>query len=121
MNNKTSNHIKVVCAEIRDLLLEKNEKYGDSALSPEKIFSKADAYEALNVRIDDKLRRIKHTPASDDTEDAELDLIGYLILRRVYRRANDKAQAYPHGEKTYFATPEEQHTIVENFIKDSYA
>jgi hypothetical protein len=41
--------------------------------------------EALKVRADDKLSRIR-SAQSDDTEDAELDLIGYMILLRIARR-----------------------------------
>ena len=40
-------------------LLYKNQQYGDSALNPSRIFSKASAVEQLLVRIDDKLNRIK--------------------------------------------------------------
>ena len=78
--------IEQECYFIRDLLLEKNRKYGDSAINPVRIFSQADAVEQINVRIDDKLSRISSAKA-DDHEDAELDLIGYLILKRVAQRS----------------------------------
>ena len=78
--------IAAVCDEIKTLLLEKNRKYGNSALKPKRIFSKADAIEQLNVRIDDKLSRIATLDDPND-EDTEADLIGYLILRRVARGA----------------------------------
>ena len=76
--------IAAVCDEVKDLLLRKNRAYGNSALAPLRIFSKADPVEQLNVRIDDKLSRIARGSefAGDDTE---LDLLGYLILRRVAR------------------------------------
>ena len=45
--------------DIKELLLYKNQKYGDSALNPCRIFSKASAVEQILVRIDDKLNRIK--------------------------------------------------------------
>lgn len=78
--------IAVVCEEIRRMLVTKSRAYGDSALNPLRIFSRADPLEQLNVRIDDKLSRIARGRelAGDDTE---LDLIGYLVLRRVARRA----------------------------------
>jgi hypothetical protein len=77
------------CDFIAELLLEKNRKYGASALNPVRIFSSADPVEQINVRIDDKLSRIASNQ-DDDEEDAELDLIGYLILKRVAMRpAND--------------------------------
>jgi len=77
--------IELECERIRDLLIEKNEAYGDSAANPVRLFSQCDAIEALNVRIDDKLSRLARGKG-DDTEDTELDLIGYLILRRIVRR-----------------------------------
>lgn len=79
---QTQVDIVVVLDEIKELLLEKNKRYGDSALSPVRIFSKADMLEALRCRMDDKLSRIR-TMDPEDTEDAYLDLIGYLVLYRV--------------------------------------
>ena len=73
-----------VCDQIKNLLIGKNMKYGDAALNPIRIFSKADTTEQLNVRIDDKLNRIKNG-ALDEDEDPEWDLLGYLILRRVQK------------------------------------
>jgi hypothetical protein len=73
------------CDFIAELLLEKNRHYGDSALNPVRIFSRCGPVEQINVRIDDKLSRIA-TSEADDPEDAELDLIGYLILKRVAMR-----------------------------------
>ncbi len=52
----TGQKISEVIREIEQMLLEKNRKYGDSALNPQRIFSRADATEQLRVRIDDKLR-----------------------------------------------------------------
>lgn len=80
----TQLHISMICDEIKQLLLEKNEKYGDSALNPSRIFSKADNVEQLLVRIDDKLNRIQKGAgliASD--EDVINDLIGYLVLLKL--------------------------------------
>lgn len=70
------------CDAIKDMLLEKNRKYGNSALEPKRIFSRASPLEQINVRIDDKLSRLM-SAQSDEDEDVDLDLIGYLILRRV--------------------------------------
>ncbi|MCA9367015.1 hypothetical protein KC887_01980 [Candidatus Kaiserbacteria bacterium] len=66
---------------LKTMLIEKNRKYGNSALQPARIFAKSDAIEQLNVRIDDKLSRIKNQQADED-EDAEFDLLGYLLLKR---------------------------------------
>ena len=78
----TQKRITEICDEIKNILLEKNRKYGDSAINPKRVFSKASPTEQINVRLDDKLSRIM-SAQDDDTEDAELDLIGYLILKRV--------------------------------------
>jgi len=78
----TEEKITIACEEIKSLLIEKNRKYGDSAMNPSRIFSKADSKEQLKVRIDDKLNRIMNQQ-SDDTEDSVMDLIGYLILLKI--------------------------------------
>jgi hypothetical protein len=71
-----------VCDELKQLLLDKNRKYGDSALNPVRIFSKASTLEQLKVRMDDKLSRLRNA-ADDEDEDPTTDLIGYLILYKV--------------------------------------
>lgn len=70
------------CDALKALLLEKNAAYGNSALSPVRIFSSASTAEQLLVRIDDKLARIMR--GSNAGEDVILDLLGYLILLRVH-------------------------------------
>ena len=68
---------------ITDLLKEKNEAYGNTALSPTNIFSKLNATEAICARIDDKLARISNRGINDETEDTVDDLIGYLLLLKM--------------------------------------
>ena len=65
-------------AVIEAMLIDKNQRYGNSALDPLRIFSRADTAEQIRVRIDDKLSRIRNQTTDD--EDAELDLAGYLVL-----------------------------------------
>ena len=80
----TQAQIALVCDDIKELLLEKNRKYGDSALNPNRIFSKADAVEQILVRIDDKLNRIqKGAGLLANDEDVVSDLIGYLVLLKI--------------------------------------
>jgi hypothetical protein len=81
---EVADEIRAVCTEIADLLVSKNQAYGNSALDPVRIFSKADATEQINVRIDDKISRLVRGQAAG--EDVELDLIGYLVLKRVSRK-----------------------------------
>lgn len=78
--------IRQECEQLCALLLEKNRRYGDSALHPIRLFSQADAVEQIRVRIDDKLSRIA-SGQDDDQEDVVQDLLGYLVLLRVARRA----------------------------------
>jgi len=59
MSAETQIKIAKVCDDIKNLLLTKNIKYGDSAINPIRIMSKASATEQILVRIDDKLNRIK--------------------------------------------------------------
>ena len=82
--SQTAVLIAKICDDIRDLLLKKNQAYGNSALEPIRVFSKANSCEQILVRIDDKLNRIKQGPniLSED-EDVLQDLIGYLILLKV--------------------------------------
>jgi hypothetical protein len=80
----TQTHISIICDEVKDLLLEKNKKYGDSALNPTRIFSKANAVEQLLVRIDDKLNRVsKGAGLLANDEDVIMDLMGYLVLLKI--------------------------------------
>jgi hypothetical protein len=73
--------ISAECREVEGILLEKNRQYGNSALEPVRIFSKADPVEQIRVRLDDKLSRLARGQSAG--EDVVLDLIGYLILLRV--------------------------------------
>jgi len=79
--------IKKVCEELTEFLLAKNKAYGDSASNPVRIFSKTDPLEQINIRIDDKLSRIARGNEFDG-DDTELDLIGYLVLKRAIKRKN---------------------------------
>jgi len=85
---ETKQAIEQVCDDIKSLLLEKNAKYGDSALSPKRIFSSSGSTEQILVRIDDKLSRIATRGfRGEQDEDTLNDLIGYLVLLKVAARA----------------------------------
>lgn len=82
--SNTQNDIKRICDGVRNLLLEKNRKYGDSALEPVRCMSKASPVEQILVRIDDKLSRISRgTGLVGDDEDVITDLIGYFVLLKI--------------------------------------
>ena len=77
--------LREVLTGLQTMLVEKNRKYGDSALNPAQTFSSASPIELINVRMDDKLSRIRNRQ-NDDDEDPELDLIGYLLLKQIAKR-----------------------------------
>lgn len=91
--NNTKDKIRAVGNEVIELLIEKNESYGDSALEPANVFANGDAVENLCARIDDKLMRIKTQGFRGYGEDNVKDLIGYLILLRI---ALDNENDEPH-------------------------
>lgn len=73
--------VDAVLAEVGDTLKAKNRAYGNAALDPVRIFSKAPPAEGIRVRIDDKLSRLARGAAAG--EDTVLDLIGYLVILRL--------------------------------------
>ena len=76
--------VKLVLTEIKSLLQSKNKRYGNSALDPVRIFSKAAETDQILCRIDDKLSRIKNMGTDTQIdEDTVNDLIGYLILFKI--------------------------------------
>jgi hypothetical protein len=82
-DNKFQEEVHDVLQKIENLLVAKNEKYGNSALEPLGVFSQLSAKQGLLVRIDDKLKRIKNGSLEKDDEDVVNDLIGYLILLKI--------------------------------------
>jgi hypothetical protein len=82
------------CHEIAHMLIKKNIAYGNSALDPVRIFSRADAREQLHVRIDDKLSRIMKGTSYVGDNDID-DLIGYLVLLKIAKAKEvEKKEAY---------------------------
>ena len=91
--SKTETKISEICDDIKELLIFKNRKYGNSALKPCRVFSKSSAVEQLLVRIDDKLNRIMQGAgllAKD--EDVLNDLIGYLVLLKIGMSEEDNKE-----------------------------
>jgi len=84
-NNNFSTLVGSELANIETMLIDKNAKYGNSALEPKRIFSKASSVEQILVRIDDKLSRMA-TQSVDEDEDVVQDLLGYLILLRIAQK-----------------------------------
>lgn len=78
MSNKEK--IIEITNAMQDLLLYKNEKYGDSALSPNNIFYKGDSSNSILIRLDDKIGRIKNNSDSLPRVNDVCDIIGYCTL-----------------------------------------
>jgi hypothetical protein len=75
---ETRESIERVGMALTDLLLEKNKRYGNSALKPPKIFGSGDPLVNLSARIDDKLARI--IQGYEVRKNDVADLVGYLML-----------------------------------------
>ena len=84
-----------VLSEITEMLIAKNQKYGNSAIEPLGIFSDLSPEEGLKVRIDDKLKRIKNGSLDRDDEDVVNDLIGYLVILKILQ----KEEKYKYDQK----------------------
>ena len=81
--------VRKIANDTVEMLVRKNASYGNSALSPVRIFSKSSDIEQIYVRIDDKLSRIKS--GSSLGEDTIMDLIGYLFLLKIkMEESNEK-------------------------------
>lgn len=74
----TAEKIILVSDGMKELLLEKNRRYGDSALNPRNIFSKTSSDEQIRVRLDDKLSRVMNSDTLRKNDVS--DIIGYLVL-----------------------------------------
>lgn len=64
---------------LRRTLISKNKAYGNSVYEPVQYASSMGASALIRVRVDDKLARLR-TAGGTDSEDALLDLVGYLAL-----------------------------------------
>ena len=82
LNTMTETQQKIIeiTEAMRELLLYKNQRYGDSALSPKQIFYKGDAVNSILIRIDDKLGRIMANTESTPRINDVADIIGYCTL-----------------------------------------
>lgn len=76
--SESQKKIVEICDSMKDLLLYKNRKYGDSALNPNNVFYKGDSTNSIKIRLDDKIGRIKNC---EETRINDVcDIIGYSVL-----------------------------------------
>lgn len=84
---ETKEKIREVMIELEELLVKKNEQYGDSVMEPIGIFAEGNSQDLIRVRIDDKLSRlVRGNDNIESDEDIVLDLIGYLVLLLITMR-----------------------------------
>lgn len=82
--NETEKAILDKCRKLAETLIDKNRAYGNSALNPVRVFSKASSTEQIRVRMDDKLSRMARGKNTGRVpEDTLLDFAGYSILLMV--------------------------------------
>ena len=93
-SNETQDAIRNVCDELKEFLVAKNVQYGNSALDPVRIFSKASDEEQLRVRLDDKISRlVRGNDSIEADDDIVNDIIGYFVLWKVVSRRHDRLRS----------------------------
>ena len=76
----TQRKINEIMGAMKDLLLYKNQKYGDSAINPKKIFYKGDSTNSILIRLDDKIGRVMSNTEEKPRVNDVADIIGYCTL-----------------------------------------
>ena len=104
--------INKVIDSVKSVLIEKNKRYGNAALSPINVFYKGDAQTSICIRLDDKLSRIKNSDVLRKND--MFDLLGYCILLQVDYLTR---QSYVNAETPFKERLEFVFTIVEDIQK----
>lgn len=76
----TQQKIHEIMGAMKDLLLYKNQKYGDSAINPKKVFYKGDSTNSILIRLDDKIGRVMSNTEEKPRVNDVCDIIGYCTL-----------------------------------------
>ena len=108
------NEVYQVLSEITEMLIAKNQKYGNSAIEPLGIFSDLSPEEGLKVRIDDKLKRIKNGSLQNDDEDVINDLIGYLVLKKAAEKKKQRELL------SQIMTADQKDRLYDNYEKEKW-
>jgi hypothetical protein len=122
------NEVYQVLSEITEMLIAKNQKYGNSAIEPLGIFSDLSPEEGLKVRIDDKLKRIKNGSLDKDDEDVINDLIGYLVLLKILHKKDHLNEALKKGAEkkkqrellAQIMTADQKDRLYDNYEKEKW-
>jgi hypothetical protein len=122
------NEVYQVLSEITEMLIAKNQKYGNSAIEPLGIFSDLSPEKGLKVRIDDKLKRIKNGSLDNDDEDVINDLIGYLVLLKILHKKDHLNEALKKGAEkkkqrellAQIMTADQKDRLYDNYEKEKW-
>lgn len=76
----TQQKIHEIMGAMKDLLLYKNQKYGDSAINPKKIFYKGNSTNSILIHLDDKIGRVMSNTEEKPRVNDVCDIIGYCTL-----------------------------------------
>ncbi len=80
-----------VMKEVRAMLIAKNASYGDACLNPINVFTDLPPDKQMQVRMNDKVNRLIKGNGSMN-EDTKGDLLGYLLLEKIYVKRNATAK-----------------------------
>ncbi len=89
---RSQDNISEVVERLREMLISKNQNYGNSAFTPPVLCPKMDPEQALLVRMSDKVARLASLASGEkdrvgeSMEDTLYDLAGYCILAIIAMR-----------------------------------
>jgi hypothetical protein len=95
MSKQTQADIRRIAKEIGEMVVAKNVAYGDSAVDPVRIFSKASPVEQILVRLDDKISRLQRGTSYPGDNEID-DIMGYLILLKIAKERYPNEQRLPY-------------------------
>lgn len=83
----TDDDLDELVSNLATMLKTKNQRYGNSALEPMKIFGTGDEYTLICSRIDDTLGRVRvsQEQGQELRKNDVSDLVEYLLLLMLYR------------------------------------
>jgi len=82
----TQKKIQDICSALSELLIYKNQKYGNSALEPVNVFYKGNNTNSILIRLDDKISRVKNSKFLRVNDIC--DILGYLVLLLINNNIN---------------------------------
>lgn len=75
---------KEIIGAIGTVLIEKNKRYGNSALQPKRVFFKGESTDSILIRLDDKYSRVCNSETIRVND--MFDILGYLFLLSISKK-----------------------------------